>query len=95
LSPLCNASSLVTGFQSIEGNTLSSPSQVTISEEKNDLRSALYSVPLTVGSPNKVIVELVTTNFLTPAFSACRKTFKEPSMAAYQKKKQFASFKKK
>jgi hypothetical protein len=39
-------------------------------------------------------IELVTTNFFTPAFSACRKTFKEPSMADYQyKKKLIARFK--
>ena len=51
------------------------------SSKKKDTRSARYVVPFTVGSPVTAIIELVTTNFLTPAFSAWRKTFKEPSMA--------------
>ena len=55
-----------------------------LNRRAGDSRWVLNDLPLTVGSPLMAAVELVTTNFRTPAFSACRSTLSEPSMAVYK-----------
>jgi len=41
-----------------------------------------------LGFPANVATELVTTNRFTPAFSAWRRTFREPSIAVYPRRQQ-------
>ena len=46
------------------------------------------SLKVPLGFPASVMTELVTTNRFTPAFSAWRKTFSEPSIAVYPRRQQ-------
>jgi len=52
------------------------------------MKSIPVSLTVPLGFPVTVAMELVITNRFTPAFSAWRKTFREPSIAVYPRRQQ-------